>query len=866
MRTTPSPARRRGALLAAPVLVLSVAASLPGVATAHEFDHAPPGRGQTTPPDPSLMQGGRDGAKFELVTSIPTGNPHSDLDFFTKGGEVYAAVGTLAIGGNQAGQSIVRLTDGGRVERPDGTKAPAFVTGHPSATCVANPAAATGLQHDVEATPKAADVISNDSYLPADRAKTGDAQLLIDATDQRGRCHDQGVAGVVEPPRGGLELIDITGLGSPGFGTTADNRTREIALTSHIGESHTVNIDPQRPHIAYSVTSDSVGVTRDDKGTPNDPSDDTFRRNNETTEPLALDGFEVVDMSSCLTAPYGTMPTGLTLQGKRDACRPEVYRYRFPTLDMSLGHTIKTSIFGCHELKPYPNDMLTCGSGAAAIVLDMSGAFDENGKPNGTPLDCRRRPSTTVGPTATGAMVTDCVTGIDGKDLRIPAWLADGAPSLEGVKHVGSVHHTGRATSAPQAATTRPATEDIDFNHETEFTQSGRFLLATDERGGGVLTGAQCTQGQSNPQLNGGVNAYRVDRLTTGPATTPEAADRAYAAPASGTGKSIFRALTRTAAEGSFCTAHVLQQVPGQNRIVMGWYTQATQVIDYVELPGSKLQFIETGFAIPGNANQWVSHVFQKIDNPDGTFTYYGATGDTVGGRNAIDVFKVTLPAPLTPCDLENGSANRAQPTRVSDRDQARGVHVENVDCVLNYDISTGKTVNADGTPATYAPTEQVTRGQMASFIARTLVQSRADDAVLPAGGADQFSDIASSTHRDAINRLARAGIVKGLTGAGGRFDPQAFITRAQMASFIVEAARFANEGDYEPDRTNHFGDVPRGDVHERNISAGFEAGLFQGTRAPGDASGSGLFSPAVQVQRDQMATFLVNLFEQSIQ
>ena len=86
------------------------------------------------------------------------------------------------------------------------------------------------------------------------------------------------------------------------------------------------------------------------------------------------------------------------------------------------------------------------------------------------------------------------------------------------------------------------------------------------------------------------------------------------------------------------------------------------------------------------------------------------------------------------------------------------------------------------------------------------------------------------------------------------------------MASFITEAARFAGDAaDFEPTRLDYFGDVPRGDVHERNISAGFENGLFQGTRAPGATPRSGLFEPRVEVQRDQMATFLVNLFTESI-
>ena len=40
--------------------------------------------------------------------------------------------------------------------------------------------------------------------------------------------------------------------------TDPDN-PHELGLTSHIGESHTVNIDPKRPHIAYSVTEKGEG-------------------------------------------------------------------------------------------------------------------------------------------------------------------------------------------------------------------------------------------------------------------------------------------------------------------------------------------------------------------------------------------------------------------------------------------------------------------------------------------------------------------------------------------------------------------------------------------------------------------------------
>ena len=55
------------------------------------------------------------------------------------------------------------------------------------------------------------------------------------------------------------------------------------------------------------------------------------------------------------------------------------------------------------------------------VVLDMSGAFDASGRPNGQPLDCDVRASASTAPFATGAQVTDCVVGEGGKDLGIPA-------------------------------------------------------------------------------------------------------------------------------------------------------------------------------------------------------------------------------------------------------------------------------------------------------------------------------------------------------------------------------------------------------------------------------------------------------------
>jgi hypothetical protein len=627
---------RRRLILAAATAALLV---LPATGAAHILDHAAPGFQPQNPPPATFLSGGRD-AEWELLATIPTGNPHTDLDFFTRNGETYVSAGTLAIGPNSGGQTIVQLTDGGQVT-------PRVVGTHPSASCLSNPSAATGLQHDVEATPKG-DAILN-TFNP--RAVRRNTQLLIDATDAEGRCHDQGGLGITTPPQGGLEIVDVTRPGAP----------KEIGLTSHIGEAHTVNIDPKRPHIAYAVTSDAVTVTAGKRENEIETDSDRFD----------LDGFEVVDLRSCMNFPAGT-PIG----EKRQRCRPEVYRYRYTSLAMAQGHTNKNTVYGCHELEIYPDDRLTCGSGQALIVLDMRNAFDDRGtpsdftddRPRGTPLPCRARPTSNVGPSvpfSTGAIVTDCVdgTGAGTDDLTVAKWLKSGAPRLEGVRHVGTAFHQGRNSTEQSATPAFNSLQDIDFDHEAELTTSRRFLLATDERGGGIAPpGASCpTSPADNPLGNGGVHAYRADRLFKSTPGQPIQAWQSYARK-SGGGKAIYRAQIRTQPQGSICTAHVFQQIPGQNRIFMGWYSQGTQVIDFTENPNGTIDFREAGFFIPTNADTWTSAVFKAQRNRDGSFTYWGATGDfnlTGGGRNAIDVYRVTLPPSPTP---RGGTGGRGAP------------------------------------------------------------------------------------------------------------------------------------------------------------------------------------------------------------
>ena len=628
--------------------VAAVALALPAAAHGGHglLDHPAPRFTPQAPPGGPVEAGGR-GARWELLRTFATGNPQTDIDFFSQRGNTYVSVGTLAIGPNAGGQSIFRLTNGDNVD-------PSFLSSHPSAFCVSEPSQALGLQHDVEATPKG-DTILNTDVLAANRA---DTQLIVDATDNPGRCHDQGIAGVLGAPQGGLEIIDVTDPANP----------VAIGMTSHIGEAHTVNIDPKRPHIAYAVTSDNVTVDSSGRRLNEDPAN---------AERFDLDGFEVVDLSSCMNLG------NRTIEQKRAACRPQVYRYRYPALAMAQGHTNKTGangVFGCHELEVYPDDRLTCGSGNAMVLLDMKGAFDDRGtpgnfnddRPRGSPLPCRERDSSSpVAPLKPpGLKVMDCVDGPDATasdDLTVAKWLAAGAPSLSGVRWIGSAYHQGRETTQESATPDYNSAQDIDFDHEAEFSHSGRYILSTDERGGGVAPpGASCSAGADNLVGNGGIHAYDAASLLTRAPANADDAFRSYARDPRG-GKAIHRARVRTPGEPTACTAHVFQQIPGQNRIFMGWYSQGTQVVDFEEHENDRIEFREAGWFIPPRANQWVSHVFKAQRNRDDTWTYWGTLADfNLGevGRNTVEIYRVTLPPPPIPRGRLAGTGRGFDPRR----------------------------------------------------------------------------------------------------------------------------------------------------------------------------------------------------------
>jgi hypothetical protein len=99
-------------------------------------------------------------------------------------------------------------------------------------------------------------------------------------------------------------------------------------------------------------------------------------------------------------------------------------------------------------------------------------------------------------------------------------------------------------------------------------------------------------------------------------------------------------------------------------------------------------------------------------------------------------------------------------------------IHRANVSALADARITGG----CDGTR--YCPNRSVTRAQMATFLANALD--------LAPSSRTRFSDLDGSVHTGAINAIADAGITQGC--GTGTFCPDAPVTRAEMASFLVRA------------------------------------------------------------------------------
>ncbi|GEM_PF-1308023 len=138
-----------------------------------------------------------------------------------------------------------------------------------------------------------------------------------------------------------------------------------------------------------------------------------------------------------------------------------------------------------------------------------------------------------------------------------------------------------------------------------------------------------------------------------------------------------------------------------------------------------------------------------------------------------------------------------------------------------------------------FCPDDYVTRAQMAAFIVRAQGYSSL--------AADFFVDDEGHVLENAINRLRTAGVTQGCNPpTNDRYCPDDFVTRGQMAAFLVRAFGYsAIGGDFFVDDEGH--------VFENAINRLRTAGVTQGCNPPVNDR----YCPDDYVTRGQMAAFL---------
>lgn len=298
-------------------------------------------------------------------------------------------------------------------------------------------------------------------------------------------------------------------------------------------------------------------------------------------------------------------------------------------------------------------------------------------------------------------------------------------------------------------------------------------------------------------------------------------------------------ATTTTAVEGGAPGAFTFTRTgPTTEALTIGYSVSGTATPD---------DFTPMGIVTfpPGQASvtKQVVAVADGVEEPDETVIVTLAAGS--GYTTAVPVSAtVTIVDEAAADEPPCGGAPEDGFTDVPDTN----VHEAALDCLKFLGITVG---GPQGLPDTqYGPALDVTRGQMATFLARLITEA---GGTLPADPPDAFTDDDGTEHEASINALAAAGIVEGF--GDGTYREGDSVRRDQMASFLLRTHDYISDvvlasGD------DAFDDDEPGNVHEAAINALEEAGVIQGTATPG------IYDPSGDVRRDQMASFLIRLAE----
>ena len=137
-----------------------------------------------------------------------------------------------------------------------------------------------------------------------------------------------------------------------------------------------------------------------------------------------------------------------------------------------------------------------------------------------------------------------------------------------------------------------------------------------------------------------------------------------------------------------------------------------------------------------------------------------------------------------------------------------------------------------------YCPNAMVTRGEMATFLARALGLTPVESG--------PFVDVAASIHASNINALATAGITSGCSDSA--YCPNRTITREEMASLLARSLNLTAKS------AAPFTDVA-GSPYASDIAAIAQAGITVGCEPS-------RYCPHDPTSRAQMATFLARAFK----
>ncbi len=154
-----------------------------------------------------------------------------------------------------------------------------------------------------------------------------------------------------------------------------------------------------------------------------------------------------------------------------------------------------------------------------------------------------------------------------------------------------------------------------------------------------------------------------------------------------------------------------------------------------------------------------------------------------------------------------------------------------------------------------YKPTAEVTRDQMAVYIARALAGG--ESGVPTFTDTPTFPDVADGNW--ALKYVEYAAAQAVVTGyEDGNYHPEYQVNRAQMAVYVARAmvapSGEAGLADYTPSDPRNFADVPSDFWSYRHVEYCVENGVVNGY-------GDGLYHPEYIVTRDQMAVYVARAF-----